>query len=242
MASEVVTPMGRDDMESITANDILRRANRIAAVGRLASGVAHEIRNPLVAIQWNLNLLASKHPEDAETYQLISAELMRIDTTVSQLLSLTKPQVLKFEPIDLQNLLDSIIRLMNAQAYQVNVDIQLVGQSPQSVEGDEKLLTQVFVNLILNALEAMQNGGTLTIALEPEGKEHVAVRFSDTGVGMTEEQLSRLGEPFFTTKSEGTGLGLMICRQIVEEHHGTMEIKSQVGEGTTVSITLRTSS
>lgn len=239
MAAEVVTPMGRDDMENINANDILRRANRIAAVGRLASGVAHEIRNPLVAIQWNLNLLAAKHPEDAETYQLISSELMRIDATVSQLLSLTKPQVLEFEPIDLHKLLDSIVRLMNAQACQANVDIQFAGKGAPSVEGDEKLLTQVFVNIILNALEAMKSGGTLTIALYAEDNKHVTVRFSDTGIGMSEEQLARLGEPFFTTKTDGTGLGLMICRQIVEEHEGTMQVSSHEGRGTTVSVKLR---
>lgn len=218
--------------------DELRRIDKIAAVSQLASAVAHEIRNPLAAIQWNLNVLREKHQEDEEMYSMMLTELERINATVGELLSLAKSSSTSYEPTDVVAVAKWVVNLMSIQATQANVSIEFTAANVDLVECDENQLKQVFINLLVNALDAMKDGGTIQVTIRPEDAEHICLSFQDSGHGMTEEVRARIGEPFFTTKSEGTGLGLMICRNIIHEHGGQMRINSQPHQGTGIDVIL----
>jgi PAS domain S-box-containing protein len=222
------------------AEEQLRRSERIAAAGQLASGIAHEIRNPLAAIKWSLQFLRSCERKEQENHiDLILSELERIDSIVGDFLKLAKPDSVSFHDRDVRVLLEQIVRLMNTQAMRNHVQFVLDCENEiPLIHCEENQLKQVFINLIKNALEAMPNGGTLTIQVQRDGADKIRIRFVDQGHGIPAEYLPRLGEPFFTTKEKGTGLGLMISHKIIEDHGGKMWITSEVNRGTTVEILL----
>lgn len=222
--------------------DRLYRAERLAAVGQLAAGVAHEIRNPLTAIRSTMQyLLRGLDPAEAR-YQLVEellSEVDRINGTVGGLLSLSRSGEIHKSEIDLLEPLASAVQLVQARAAEQRVEVRsALGQGRLPVLGDAGQLKQVFLNLLINALQSMPEGGRLSVAAAPEKGPSVEVRIEDTGPGIPPDQLRKVFDPFYTTKGEGTGLGLAICHGIIEQHEGEIQLESEVGSGTAALIRL----
>jgi two-component system, sporulation sensor kinase E len=171
-------------------------------------------------------------------FDIMLSELDRINFIVSEFLVIAKPQAVKFQVKDTASILLSTVALVNTQAIMQNVEIVTRFNEPlPSVLCDENQIKQVFINVLNNSIEAMPDGGVIEIEMFADGP-NVVLRFSDKGVGIPEERIPRLGEPFYTTKEKGTGLGLMVSYKIIENHRGRMSIKSELGQGTTVEISL----
>lgn len=219
----------------------MSRADRLATIGELAAGAAHEIRNPLTAIRSSLQYLEAKSA-DEPTKKLLGAalhETVRINEIVSALLAFSRPTDIVRERHDLRETLGESLDLVLIQAGSRKIAVRRAfPDKPLAVEGDRSQLKQLFLNLFLNALQAMEAGGELTVeALGKDGTKAV-VAVSDTGGGIPEENLDRIFDPFFTTKKGGTGLGLSICYSIVKSHRGEIEVKSRPGKGTTIFVSL----
>ncbi|MBL1129394.1 MAG: GAF domain-containing protein [Chloroflexi bacterium] len=216
------------------------RAEKLAAVGRLAASVAHEINNPLQAIALHLQLLAdeSLSPGGQRRLGVVQQEFKRIANIVERLLDLQRPKEGQKQPVDILAALEYVVILAEKQLQRAGV--RLVQQLPATlpaVIGVESQLKQVFLNLILNAAEAMAAGGVLTITACREG-EHVDLEFADTGPGLSPAVQERLFEPFFTTKADGSGLGLAVSHEIVANHGGMLAVQSVPGEGATFTVRL----
>lgn len=221
----------------------LFRSEKLASIGKLAAGVAHEINNPLTGILTNASLLLEDY-HDGETQkddvQVIVNETIRCREIVKRLLDFarqTKPQK---SLTNINNLIDNIVLLVRNQASfrNVNIERKLKDNIPE-IMADKDQIQQVFINFILNASDAMPNGGEIKISSRViENGEYVEVRFSDTGLGISEENKHKIFDPFFTTKENGTGLGLSISYGIVEQHGGTINVESEIGKGTTFIVLL----
>jgi signal transduction histidine kinase len=229
--------------------DQLHRAERLAAVGQLAAGLAHEIRNPLTAIRSTMQyLLQGLSPGEAryELIQELLSEVDRINSTVGGLLSLSRSGEVRLAEIDLLAPLSASVHLVQARADEQKVVLETsFGREPLSVLGDTGQLKQVFLNLLLNALQSMPEGGRIIITAGPWGTPSGGgavgwgqVRLTDTGPGIPADELRRAFDPFFTTKRDGTGLGLAICHGIVEQHQGEIRLESEIGRGTTALVRL----
>jgi len=234
--------------------DRLYRAERLAAVGQLAAGVAHEIRNPLTAIRSTMQYLLRGFEEAEPRHQLVAEllhEVDRINSTVGGLLSLSRSGEIRLVPVQLLDPLRRAVQLFKAQAgergveLRANLDTPAALPSPARVLGDAGQLEQVFLNLLLNALQAMPGEGRIEVAVTPwlppsggAGSPGVQVLVTDTGPGIPPDQLRRVFDPFYTTKKDGTGLGLAICHGIIEQHRGELQLQSEVGKGTTASVRL----
>ncbi|GAX90100.1 glycolate oxidase [Effusibacillus lacus] len=222
------------------AEELFRKSDKLNVIGQLAAGVAHEIRNPLTSLRGFVQLLKETGSEgNNEYFKIMLSELDRINLIVSELLTLAKPQALNFLPKDISKLLHIVIRLLNVQANMQNV--QIVTEFDPGVllvKCDENQLKQVFINLIKNAIESIPHDGSVTVAVHRVAPQNVMVRVTDTGCGIPEGLIPNLGDPFFTTKEKGTGLGLMVSYRIIEDHGGTIKIHSEVGKGTVVDVIL----
>ena len=228
--------------------DRLHRADRLAAVGQLAASVAHEVRNPLTAIRSTIQYLGRglEEPEKRELVEELIDEVDRIDHTVSSLLSLTRAGDFRPEEIDLVELVKLTVRLVQPQAREQSVKIeQRFAEMIGGLRADAVQLKQVFLNLLLNGLQAMPDGGRIIVAVRrastgpPNGEPpRVLIEIADNGPGIPQDKLKAVFDPFFTTKSKGTGLGLAICHGIIQRHEGEIEVDSTEGEGTIVSIHL----
>lgn len=227
----------------------LQQAEKSAVVGRLGSAIAHEIRNPLNYINLTLDHLRSKFaPEETEkraafekmTSQL-KAEVARINQQISDFLIYSRPPKADLAPINIRDVIENSLRIVEAQAEEENVRISIVEHEDASkVIGDPKFLRAAFSNLFINAVQAMENkGGHLSIKIYPdEAGEFVDIDVSDTACGIPEENISKIFEPYFSTKETGTGLGLAIVHRVVEIHHGGITVESKEGEGTTFTVKL----
>ncbi|RPI22551.1 MAG: GAF domain-containing protein [Acidobacteria bacterium] len=225
----------------------LYRAERLAAAGQLAAGVAHEIRNPLTSIRSTIQYVLPSFGESDQKRGLLQellSEVDRIDRIVNDLLTLTRPT--DFHPIDMNlvELLDHTLLLIGPQARKQGVDIVYPREQGElNLRGDMAQLKQVLLNVLLNALQAMPEGGTLTVSVAGKGGDGTGlqvadVRITDTGAGIPPEHIDKVFDPFFTLKKEGTGLGLSISYSIIQQHDGDIEFQSEVGRGTTVIIRL----
>ena len=220
----------------------LQRLDRLANLGTLSAGIAHEIKNALVPIKTFVELMLEKS-DDRELALTVEREVKRLDSMVSQMLRFASPKPTTFTAVQLHDVLDISLRLLQHQItgkmISVTRDFRAV---PGIVNGDEAQLQQVVMNLLLNALEAMGTNGTLTISTEiiaDNGGDHLMrIHFHDTGMGIKKENLDRVFEPFFTTKKNGTGLGLAISQRVAREHHGRLEAQSEPGKGSTFIFSL----
>ncbi|MFD0695079.1 PAS domain S-box protein [Paenibacillus sp. GCM10027628] len=229
-----------DITEQKKTQELLIKSDKLSAVGQLAAGVAHEIRNPLTALKGFLQLLKTNSPKEQYYIEIMQNELQRIEFIVNEFLFVSKPQAIHFEPRRLDSIVMSTIELLQPQALLGNIELEaeLEAELPL-VSCDEHQLKQVFINILKNALESMSLGGVMRIqAFSANHGKDLTIRFIDQGCGIAPERLPKLGEPFYSTKEKGTGLGLMVCYRIIEAHDGTMKIRSKLGEGTTVEITL----
>lgn len=229
----------RDISERKKAEDFLQKADKLNVVGQLAAGLAHEIRNPLTTLRGLLQLMHSSGNGKLEYYDILISELDRINSMVSELIFFAKPHVTSLQTHDLSVILPNVITLLESQAAMSNIqiDFQVVEALP-FVKCSEVEIKQVFINLFKNAIEAMPDGGVIRVVVSVKSHKYVRIRFIDQGAGITEEQIRRLGEPFYTTKEKGTGLGLMMCYKIIGEHGGKIAITSAIGKGTTVEVML----
>ena len=220
-----------------------RRQEALAEVGALAAGIAHELRNGLNPISGSAECLQRDlelQGENAVLLELIVRECTRLNRFVTDLLSYSRERDLAVGPMDvdaqIENVREGLLRDPR-RAESIRVEWHPHGGGPL-VRGDTDLLRQVWINLGVNALESMPQGGVVSIRCRGGRKDEVVVEFTDTGSGISPEDLPRVGEPFFTTKKGGTGLGLAIAQRIVERHGGTLAIESAPGRGTTVRVTL----
>lgn len=232
----------RDITEEKYAEERLLQSEKLAAVGQLAAGVAHEIRNPLTTVLGLLKLLPTMSPEKQVEYRLLmDTELKRITSIATEMLSLAKPQVEDVHDVGVEKLLTEVFQFLEPEAAMRDVDLQLeISNSVKtaSIRGQEHRLKQVLINLIRNAIDALgESVRKVQMGVERDGSR-VAITVRDTGSGMSEEQLLRLATPFYTAKEHGTGLGLYVCRQIIEQHHGELHFDSEVGVGSIVSLRL----
>ncbi len=200
----------------------LRRNERLAALGKMAAGVAHELRNPLSSIKGLALLLKAKVQKDrqgSDTADILIQEVERLNRSIGELLDYARPHKLHLEKMDIVEVLDKAVTLIAADVDSAGVVLDAEYAAGQYVYGDRDKLIQVFLNLFLNSVQAMSSGGTLKIAVEQED-DLVVCRVEDTGCGLAEEEVARVFDPYFTTKSDGTGLGLAMSAKIIEEHSG----------------------
>jgi signal transduction histidine kinase len=227
------TPMSAEKMQ---------RLDRLANLGMLSAGMAHEIKNGMVAIKTFVDLLLEKN-QDAELGEVVRHELERINAIVTQMLRMAAPSHAAFKTVRLHEVLDHSLRLLQPQVSGKLITVKKNYRAEsETVRGDDAQLQQVFMNLFLNALEAMGPNGTLAISTETadgeNGSRTLKIKIQDTGVGIAPENLAKLFEPFFTTKKNGTGLGLVISRRIVAEHRGEIVVESETGKGSAFTISL----
>lgn len=215
------------------------RSRHLHAIGSLAAGVAHEIRNPLssikgFAVYFKQRLSGNK--EDEETADIMIAETERLNRVISQLLEFARPLTLKKEPTDMMDLVRHTIKLVEVEARKSGVEIDVQGEErPMNAEIDPDKVKQVLLNVFLNSLSAMTEGGRLSVRLEAQ-KESVEVTVSDTGAGIRENDLPRIFDPYYTSKPAGTGLGLAVVQKIMEAHGGAVKVESKEGRGTKVTL------
>ncbi|WML39276.1 ATP-binding protein [Neobacillus sp. OS1-2] len=216
----------------------LQRSEKLAVVGQMAAAVAHEIRNPLTPIKGFMQLLHAEKELNPVYLRIVLDELLRVDTIISEFLSMAKPHAEKTMIVHVEGLVKQVIQRFQSEARMKNKKLHIESEQPiQEIIGDPNSLKQVFMNVIQNALEAISTNGRIHVKIFSDDIG-VNVQFSDNGCGIPKERLSKLGEPFYSTKEKGTGLGLMTCFRIVESHNGKINIESVQGEGTTVTIWL----
>ncbi len=231
--------ISRDMTERNKMEELLRRSEKLTTVGQLAAGVAHEIRNPLTTLRGFLQLQQQTEKLNSRHTDIMLSELDRINLIVSEFLILAKPQAVHFQVKDIRYILGDVISLLDSQAHLHSVEFSTDFVVEELlVHCEENQLKQVFINLLKNALEAMPNGGTIHLKTWSSEPDRIMIRVTDEGEGISEETLAKIGEPFFTNKETGTGLGLMISQRIIESHKGQMEIESELGKGTQVTVIL----
>ncbi|MEW9124411.1 MAG: ATP-binding protein, partial [Thermotaleaceae bacterium] len=226
-------------MEDITEikkiKDQMQRNEKLAAVGELATGIAHEIRNPLAIIKMIEQTMQNELKENKEAVvelQVIDEEVERANKVIKSLMEFGKPSKNLKNIYSLNEIIEDVLIIINKYTTQHNVNVCFnKAQIPYS-EFDKEQLKQAFVNLIFNAVDAMPRGGELTISTDYAHDKWIKVEFHDEGDGIAEENLEKIFTPFFTTKDEGTGLGLSIVHRIIEEHHGIIKVSSKPGKGT----------
>ncbi|MED4014938.1 MULTISPECIES: ATP-binding protein [Sutcliffiella] len=229
----------RDISERKKAEELMVQSEKLSVAGQLAAGIAHEIRNPLTAIKGFFKLIESGNYHTSDYYQIINGELNRIELICSELLLLAKPQAVQFRTVSISALLKDVTLLLETQAIINDVWFEFDFQIEKDyVKADGNQLKQVFINIIKNGIEAMENGGTLSVRTAVQNG-FLSILISDEGPGISEKVLSKLGEPFFTTKENGTGLGLMISFNIIKNLNGSIEIENKKDKkGTTFNIQL----
>lgn len=219
-----------------------RRQDRLAAIGRMAASIAHEIRNPLAAMRGSIQMLSSEmdnNSSQTELMEIILRESDRLNRIITDFLDYARPRSLSQARVDVGDLLHQTFALMR-HSPEISANQNLVEELPVDAlfaEADEGQLKQVFWNLSRNALKAMSDGGTLRATLKQNSNSRLRITFTDTGCGMSPEQVEHLFEPFSSTTG-GTGLGLSIVYQIIRDHGGTINVRSRVGQGTTISVEL----
>ncbi|MEK8128100.1 PAS domain S-box protein [Paenibacillus filicis] len=230
--------IGRDITERKKTEELLRNSEKLSVAGQLAAGVAHEIRNPLTALKGFTQFMKAGAQYKDHYLDIMISELDRIEQIINELLILAKPQAVTFQKRPLSPILHHVLSLLESQANMSGIEFHTrIGDDLPDVHCEENHLKQVFINILKNAMEAMHAGGRIDISAVQSGPHTVFITLADNGPGIPAEVLSRLGEPFFTTKPSGSGLGLMISQKIMAEHNGRLHIESELGKGTLVQIT-----
>ncbi|WP_050770919.1 PAS domain-containing sensor histidine kinase [Bacillus coahuilensis] len=230
----------RNITEQVEMQEQLRKSDTLSVVGELAAGIAHEIRNPMTALKGFIQLLENSMQEDHSMYfHVIKSELQRIESIITEFLILAKPQAVQYQDSNLEKIVQETVELLNAQALLHNVQIIIhCDKDLPKIYAEPNQLKQVFINIIKNAIEVMPSGGEVVLSLTKEKDNEVKISIKDTGAGIPKNKIKKLGEPFYTTKERGTGLGLMVSFKIIREHNGTIEVDSIENEGTTFHIRL----
>jgi signal transduction histidine kinase len=224
----------------------IRRADRLASLGTLTAGLAHEIRNPLVAIKTLIQLLPERLDDEEfrdQFLKIAAGEVDRISSLVNELLEFARPSDPKLELEDIDTILDGMILLVSTETKkkQINIIKDYAPNLPP-LHIDREQIKQVFLNILLNAIEATIENGKITVKtrsfMKPGGELYLQIEFNDTGCGIPGEYIEDIFNPFFTTKSTGSGLGLSISNQIIQDHRGYIDVESQLGKGSSFFINL----
>jgi two-component system, sporulation sensor kinase E len=233
----------RDVTEDKKFQKEIIQSEKLAVVGQLAAATAHEIRNPLTSIKGFLQLMeqrlkGNQHESEMKEYtRIMVEEVDRMEKIIRDFLLMTKPSDVTREQADLNAVIERMLVLVQNQATLRNIQVVTDFMPLPHVLMHKEAIQQVILNLLRNAFEAMNIGGVLTLKTFEEVK-YMAVVVNDTGIGMTEEEIANLGSPFYSTKTEGTGLGLTVSSKIIREHGGLLEVESVKGVGTTITIKL----
>jgi signal transduction histidine kinase len=214
----------------------MQQAGKLASIGELASGIAHEIRNPLAGIGAAVEVLSEENNASGQRTEIVGEirrQILRLNATLRDLLNFARQREPEIAPCDVRELVKPMLTLVrpDAQKQHVTVSEQYAANLPP-ISADDGQVQQALLNVLLNAVQAMPEGGTLTVSAAFV-KDLVQIRVSDTGIGISPENLQKLFSPFFTTKHRGTGLGLAITRTIMEKNGGTIRVESELGRGTT---------
>jgi signal transduction histidine kinase len=223
----------------------IQQAGKLASIGELASGIAHEIRNPLAGIGAAVEVLSEENNlngQRAEIVAEIHRQITRLNRTLHDLLEFARLRDPEIAPCDVDGFIRPMLALVrpDAQKFHIKIEERFAANLP-NVSADTGQMQQAVLNILLNGVQAMPGGGTLTVSTESAeraGGDIVRIQVRDTGVGIAREHLAKIFSPFFTTKHRGTGLGLSITRTILEKHHGTIAVDSEPGKGTTVTLEL----
>lgn len=216
----------------------LLQAERLSLMGQMVASIAHEIKNPLGSIKGAVQILGDKStPEHdrKEFTSIIEKEVDRLDNVVKEYLTFARPTPPKSEIIDINQILLAVIKQMKFQGNELNVAIAFEPETIPRIKGDPDKLRELFINVILNSMQAMPGGGRIDInccKTVQESRPWVEIKISDTGPGIAIENLSRIFEPFFSTKAQGTGLGLATAKAVVDDHNGKIRVESDSGKGT----------
>lgn len=223
----------------------VERSQRLASLGRLAAGVAHEIRNPLSSIKGFATYFGERYkdkPEDKQTAEIMVQEVDRLNRVIGELLEFARPMDMQLKPTPIHDLIRSSIKVIEAQASEKNIEITTnLSSEIDKISIDPDRINQVLLNLYLNAIQAMEDGGVLTTELFHDDSGEIKIAISDTGKGINKKDIGRIFDPYFTTKPSGTGLGLAIVHRIIEAHKGEIKVESKPGKGTVVTIVLTAS-
>ncbi|ANB59390.1 PAS domain-containing sensor histidine kinase [Anoxybacteroides amylolyticum] len=244
LKKEIIAGVGmmmlRDVTEKKELEWQLRKSDTLNVVGELAAGIAHEIRNPMTALKGFIQLLQGSIKDDYSMYfDVIMSELKRIESIITEFLVLAKPQAVQYKQNDVCKIMKDTIDLISAQAMMHNV--QIISDFEEKLPllyCEPNQLKQVFINILKNAIEVMPKGGDIHVRIQKIGTDYIRISVADQGCGIPQDKIKKLGEPFYTTKERGTGLGLMVSYKIIEEHQGKIDVDSEVGIGTTFHITL----
>jgi signal transduction histidine kinase len=223
----------------------IQQAGKLASIGELASGIAHEIRNPLAGIGAAVEVLAEENNlngQRAEIVAEIHRQITRLNRTLHDLLEFARLRDPEIAPCDVHGFIRPMLALVrpDAQKFHVKIEEHFAADLP-NICADTGQMQQALLNILLNGVQAMPSGGTLTVSTESarrDGGGMVRIKIQDTGVGISRQHLAKIFSPFFTTKHRGTGLGLSITRTIIEKHHGTIAVASEPGKGTTFTLEL----
>ena len=228
------------DEENIKLREEIQKSEKMKAIATLAAGMAHEIKNPLTSIKTFTEYIDQKRddPEFLNKFkQIVGGEVDKINFIVKQLLEFSKPVELKLQDAAINDLLDQTLGLLNNEFLKHNIQIEKSYSVLPNAIVDPSQIKQVFLNILLNAIDSMKNGGILTIATENK-QDKISITVKDTGTGISKEDLKHIFDPFFSKKDGGTGLGLSVVHGIIEKHHGNIFVKSLLDKGTEFEITL----
>ena len=224
----------------------VQRKERLASLGSLAAGIAHEIRNPLSSIKGFATYFKERYkdiPEDQKTADIMISEVERLNRVIGQLLEFARPMNIEKKFINIVDVVNYSLDIISSQAQTNKVRIERDGFPTDEVQAfiDADKIGQVLLNIYLNAIEAMEHGGTLTVSIEQDRvNSHVSIYVSDTGHGIPKEDIGHIFDPYYTTKPSGTGLGLAIVHKILEAHAAEIIVESEMDSGTIFTIILPT--
>lgn len=232
--------LGRDITELKQTEELLRKSEKLAVVGQLSAGIAHEIRNPLTSLKGFLSLLQSSIDKSNEWYlDVMVSEINRIESITNQFMAVAKPQAITIQLQDLRMLIEQVSVIVSPEATMNNIQIIIDAEADiPLIRCEVNQLKQVFINILKNAIEAMQSGGIIIVKIMKFDHNFVLIRCIDQGCGISKERIPYLGEPFYSLKEKGTGLGLMMCYKIIEEHQGKITVESELDKGTTIDVIL----
>ncbi len=219
----------------------LIQSEKLASIGRLASRIAHELRNPIQVIRMGIEVLSGDLRENqryAQTLEHIDQEIMALNTIIQDLLEYARAMKFEYTPTDINSLIQGMFYNLADKIEEKQITVNTALEAPGLITADGIRIRQVMLNLVQNAIESMETGGTLTITTALHDEDRVSIAIQDTGCGISPEQQQRIFEPFFTTKDKGVGLGMSIVHKIIEAHGGKIEIESQEGVGTTFRVFL----
>lgn len=222
-----------------SANEELRHKEKLAFIGQMATSIGHEIRNPLASLKGFTQLQKEKYVQDQKYFSIMEQEIERIDLIVNDLLLLGKPKNTQFQKSCLKEIIFYVISITKQQANEKNISLSVeMDESIPLIECVENQIKQVCINLIKNGLDSMDNGGMFKILLKHELKNEISISFIDQGCGINQSELNKLFTPFYTTKGDGTGLGLIVTKKINEDHQGEIKIESELNRGSQVEVIL----